>query len=118
MTKPADDGPASDSKDAIDLTVELVASDGATARLPLSHVRPLQRILKVTFTKWPRWERTRYQSPGEPVLQTYEIPLSDFVEANPAFSPILLRQIHFRFDRTKSAVIILDQVGFQSTGSE
>jgi dienelactone hydrolase len=95
----------------IDLTIELVASDGAVARLPLSHVRPLQPVLKVTFTKWPYWERVRFKSATEPVLQTYEMPLSDFVAANPAFDPGRLKQIRFRFDHTRTAVILLDDVG-------
>ncbi len=44
-------------KSPIDLTIDLVASNGSVASLPLSHVYPLQPILKVTFTKWPYWER-------------------------------------------------------------
>jgi hypothetical protein len=104
---------AEEDRDApIDLTVELVALDGSVARLPLSHVAPLQRALKVTFTKWPYWERTRYKSPTEPVLQTYEIPLADFLAASPGFDFGILDQIRFRFDRTRSAVILLDNVGF------
>ncbi len=96
----------------IDLTVELVALDGSVARVPLNHIAPLRRALKVTFTKWPYWERTRYKSPTEPVLQTYEIPLADFLAANPGFDFGILDQIRFRFDRTRSAVILLDNVGF------
>jgi hypothetical protein len=103
-----------DSSAPIDLTVELVALDGSVARLPLSHVRPLQRALKVTFTKWPYWERARYKSPTEPVLQTYGIPLGDFTAVSHGFDPAILDQIRFRFDRTKSAVILLDDVGFDT----
>ncbi|MCL5279323.1 MAG: hypothetical protein M1376_05405 [Planctomycetes bacterium] len=95
----------------IDLTIELAASDGAVACLPLRHIHPLQPILKVTFTKWPYWERVRFKSATEPVLQTYEFPLSDFMAANPAFDPGRLKQIRFRFDRTRTAVILLDDVG-------
>ncbi|MCX5644392.1 MAG: hypothetical protein NTZ17_06865 [Phycisphaerae bacterium] len=98
-------------KPPLDLTIELAASDGSVASLPLSHICPLQPILKVTFTKWPYGERIRFKSSSEPVLQTYEIPLSDFVEANPKFDPGLLRQIRLRFDRTRTAVILLDDVG-------
>jgi hypothetical protein len=100
-----------EGKAPIDLTVELVAADGRTARLPLSHIHPIQPILHVTFTKWPSWERLQYKSSTEPVLQTYEIPLSDFVAASPGFDPGWLRQIRFRFDRTPTAVILLDDVG-------
>jgi hypothetical protein len=84
---------------------------GPLVVLPISHVHPLQPILKVTFTKWPYWERIHYKSSTEPVLQTYEIPLSDFAAANPNFDPGLLKQVRFRFDRTKAAVILLDDVG-------
>jgi hypothetical protein len=101
----------SSGKSPIDFTIDLVASNGSVASLPLSHVYPLQPILKVTFTKWPYWEHMRYKSSTEPVLQTYEIPLSDFVEANPQFDPGRLQQIRFRFDRTRTAVILLDDVG-------
>ena len=80
--------------------------------MPLSHLHPLQPILKVTFTKWPYWEHVRFKSATEPVLQTYEIPLSEFVAADPAFDPGRLQQIRFRFDRTRTAVILLDDVGF------
>jgi hypothetical protein len=102
----------------IDLTVELVAADGRSARLPLGHVHPVQPILEVTFTKWPYWERLRYRSSTEPVLQTYEIPLSDFVQANPDFDPGQLKQIRFRFDRTRTGVIFLDDVGLTRTPDE
>lgn len=95
----------------IDLTVELVASNGQVAQLPLSHVFPLTPALRVTLTKWPFLERTRYKSPVEPVLQTFAIPLSDFAQANPAFDPGMLKQIRLRFDRTQTAVILLDDVG-------
>ncbi len=109
-----DPGPG---KPPIDLTIELVASNGIVARLPLSHIRPLQPILKVTFTKWPYWEKRRYKSATESVLQTYEIPLGDFVAANPAFDPGHLKQIRLRFDRTRTAVILLDQVGLTRVGT-
>jgi hypothetical protein len=32
--------------------------------------------------------------------------------ATPTFDPGLLKQIRFRFDRTRTAVILLDDVGF------
>jgi len=52
------------------------------------------------------------------VLQTYEIPLADFVAANPGFDPAWLRQIRFRFDRTPSGVVLLDDVGLTRTPEE
>ena len=66
----------------------------------------------MTFTNWPYSGRVRFKSATEPVLQTYEIPLSDFAAASPTFDPGRLQQIRFRFDRTRAAVILLDEVGF------
>ncbi|NLH41898.1 MAG: hypothetical protein GX448_08660, partial [Planctomycetes bacterium] len=105
-------GPPRDG--GIDLTIELVDANQVVARLPLSHVAPLQPALHVTWTKWAYWERTRNKSAVEPVLQTYEMPLRDFVDANPDFTPSQLREIRFRFDRMPSRVLLLDQVGFAS----
>ncbi len=109
--RPADGTARNQEGTPIDLTVELVASDDCTARLPLSDYLPLPRAIKVTFSKWAYWERVRYGSPVEPVLQTFEIPLADFVKANPDFDLAQLKQIRFVFDRTESAVILLDHVG-------
>jgi dienelactone hydrolase len=113
VNEPANDPDPNEpaEEDIIDLTIELVTCDGCVARLPLSHVSPLQPAIRVTFTKWAYWERIRGKPAVEPVLQTYEIPLSDFVASNPDFDPAQLREIRFRFDRTKSRVILLDQVG-------
>jgi len=109
---PEPNGPPRDG--GIDLTIELVDANQVVARLPLSHVAPLQPALHVTWTKWAYWERTRNKSAVEPVLQTYEMPLRDFVDANPDFTPSQLREIRFRFDRMPSRVLLLDQVGFAS----
>jgi hypothetical protein len=95
----------------IDLTLELVASNGCTASLPLSRCLPLQPALKVTFSKWRLWEHVCSESPVEPVLQTFEIPLAAFTKASPEFAPALLRQVRFRFDRTRAGVLLLDNVG-------
>ncbi|MFQ5817034.1 MAG: hypothetical protein ACE5H2_03640 [Terriglobia bacterium] len=101
-----------DKKEPLDFTLELVARDGSVARLPLSRFRPLPPVLKARFTKLSALEKKRYHSPSEPVLQTYELPLSAFVEADPRFKPANLETIRFRFDRSPKGVIILDQVGF------
>lgn len=107
--KKKDDMP---KKAPIDLTLELVASDGITAALPLSRFSALRPALKVKRTRWPAMNSQWYKNAVEPILQTYELPLADFVGANPAFSPEKLAQIRYRFDRTPEGVVILDEVGF------
>ncbi len=101
-----------EKKEPVDFTVELVAADGATARLPLSAVSAIQPILKIRWTKWDYLENEWYKKPGEPVFQTFEIPLSLFSKAEPKFQPASLKAIRLRFDRTKKDVIAIDSIGF------
>jgi hypothetical protein len=102
-----------EKKEPVDFTLELVDSNNTSACIPLSQVFPLQPILKVRFSKWDFLETQLYKSATEPEFQTYAVPLSAFVKANQVFEPGKLKTICFRFDRTKSDVIILDEVGLQ-----
>ncbi len=68
--------------------------------------------LKLKFTKWDYLEKEFYKKPAEPVFQTYEIPLSLFARAASGWNHTRLKTIRLRFDRTKSGVVILDEVGF------
>ncbi len=100
-----------EKKRPVDFTIELAAADGTIARLPLSHFLPLQPILKVQFTKWGYFDQFAYKSATEPVFQTFELPLSAFVEANPKLDLSRLKTIRLCFDRTESDVIALDEIG-------
>jgi drug/metabolite transporter (DMT)-like permease/dienelactone hydrolase len=99
-------------RDPIDLTLELVSGNGAIASLPLSRFLPIQPALKVKFTKWDYIESEFYKKPVEPVFQTFEIPLAEFLKAAAGFDLSMLKTIRFRFDRTKKGVIALDEIGF------
>lgn len=88
-----------------DLTVELTATGGARARVPLSRFNPLTPVPPVTMFKL---------GPIDPVgqrrlLQHFEIPLSDF----PGVAPEAIQAVRFRFDRTPVGAILLDDVGFR-----
>ncbi len=104
-----------ETKKPVDFTVELIAADGATARLPLSHFFPVQPILKVQFTKWGYFDQQAYKSATESVFQTFELPLAAFVAANPKLDLSRLKNIRFCFDRTESGVIAIDEIGFAWT---
>lgn len=96
----------------LDFTVELVTQSGVAVSLPLSHFRRLHPLLKSRFTKADALEKKRYESATEPILQFFELPLSAFVEAEPAFQPDELVTIRLVFDLSLEGVIILDRVGF------
>jgi hypothetical protein len=103
--------PAGGDEARLDFTVQLVQDDGPPASLPLSHFRPLPPVLKTRFTKSGEREEGR-RSSSETVLQTYELPLVAFVDAERRFNPANLESIRFRFDRSPKGVIILDRIGF------
>ncbi len=100
-----------EGKEALDLTVELVAADGAVVRLPLSRFRALPVPLDSDFTRLED-ESDLYGEAWEPALQTFELPLRAFAAARPGFDPAALRAVRFVFDRSPEGVVILDDVGF------
>lgn len=83
---------------------------GETARLPLSHFSLLQPPLRVHLGKGA-WMSALPAS--EPVFQTFEFHLSDFIAQNPRFNPSQLSEIRFLFDRSPAGVMILDEVGIK-----
>ena len=56
-------------------------------------------------------EKTQFANTYELVLQTYVMPLADFVAASPQFAPDKLKAIRLVFDRAPAGTIILDDVG-------
>ena len=102
-----------DKKDTttIDLTVEVVDANNVTARLPLTRYGMPRRPLETHVLRRADRERTSFANTYELVLQTYVLPLSDFVAASPQFAPDKLKAIRLVFDRAVAGTIILDDVG-------
>ncbi len=96
-----------------------VESAGATARLPLDQFGPLQPPLPARLTKagWiaamPSYE-INTATPYERVDQTFDLPLSAFVAANPDFRPQQMSAIRFWFDSAVSGAVMLDEIGFRA----
>jgi dienelactone hydrolase len=111
----ADESPLSDEKrppednlTPLDLTLELMDHSGVIARLPLSAFSLLQPPLRVHLGK-ASWMSLLPAS--EPIFQTFEFQLSDFIGQNPRFDPSQLCEIRFLFDRSPTGVVILDEMG-------
>jgi dienelactone hydrolase len=96
----------------IDLTIEVVDASGRAVRLPLSDFSYLQPQIVMTLMKAP-FMNIMGPSPSEPIFQSFEFPLADFVEADPVFDPSSLATVRFIFDRTPAGVVVLDDVGFR-----
>jgi hypothetical protein len=99
----------------VDLTVELVDASGKSARLRLSKFGIPRRPLDVHILRRADEEKQRYPMQYELVLQTYVMPLSDFVRAEPGFDPTHLRSIKLVFDRLVAGTVVVDDIGVSST---
>jgi len=95
----------------LDLTIELCDADGDSALLPLSTVGPIHPPLTVRLTKWKWREKNLWDMSSERLLQTYEIPMSIFMESSAAFDPAKLQAVRFIFDRSPKGKIMLDDIG-------
>ena len=106
-----DDDEDDSPREPIDLTVRVVDSDGVVAELPLSRFSTLQPQLEVQLRKAflgnPETE-------SEAVFQSFVFPLRWFVDANPDLDATRPARLELVFDRTASAVVILDTVGFRA----
>lgn len=95
----------------LDLTIELTDKDGHSSQVPLSAVGLIHPALTIRLLKWKWLEKVFGEEPAERILQSYEIPMSLFIEQNPSFEPSKLRTIRFLFDRCERGAIILDDIG-------
>lgn len=106
--KDGDPPKAAGPRAPLDLTVTLEDAAGQISALPLSRYKPVQPQLTARLYKLSLFEPyTR----GDPVMQSYAIPLADFKAFNSSFDPARLRSITFLFDQTKIGSVVLDGVG-------
>lgn len=98
-------------KEPPELSIVLEDGAGTAVSLPLLHFRPIPPVIKSRFTRIGGADE-RFGNPYEPTLQTFELPLSEFVDQNSDFDPETIRFIRFVFDRGREGVIMLDRIGF------
>ena len=48
------------------------------------------------------------------MLQSFSVPMTDFVEANSPFNPERIRAVEFVFDKTEAGTVAVDKVGFSN----
>ena len=100
-----------DEKPPVDLTVELEDAAGRTARVTLSAYGAIRRPLETYVMRRGDLEAERFADHWELILQTYSIPLSDFVEENESLDLRQLTAIRFIFDRVHAGEVVVDQIG-------
>jgi hypothetical protein len=96
-----------------DFTIILEDSLGTVASLRANEVIQLLPRWEIHYLKLKNQNAEQYGDLWEPTLANYQVPLAYFVQKFPDLKLSTLKKIEFRFDRTVSGVIILDEVGFQ-----
>jgi dienelactone hydrolase len=96
----------------LDLTIELCDSEGHCAALPLSSVGLVPPALRVRLVKWKWLEEKSIETFSERIMQTYEMPIHNFIKNNSLLDPSKLESIRFIFDRSGNGIIMLDDIGF------
>jgi dienelactone hydrolase len=104
---------AQESDEPLEIELRLESSDGKSAQLPLEPIGPPIRIRITKLLVEPL-----LLTPYEIVFQTYEIPLSKFRQANPAFASTKLARISFVFNRKQADAVYLDDIGLARSTSE
>ncbi|MGH7483263.1 MAG: alpha/beta hydrolase family protein, partial [Longimicrobiales bacterium] len=96
----------------LDLSIRAVDAAGESASVELRGYGVPREPLEVRILRRRDIEKREFGELHELVLQTYTIPLADFVERNPALDLSRLRTLALVFDRSPAGVVILDDVGF------
>jgi hypothetical protein len=109
----ADAGGPGNPRDPLDFTLELACGDGTLVRMPLGRFHDMPHAQNATLTKGSLLEAALFPGPVGPVCQTFGIPLSAFVQADPAWQPSALTQVRLCFDRTPRGTVALEKVGFE-----
>lgn len=95
-----------------DVTIQVETWEGAVASLNLGELEPIIPPLTIKFSKLGLLEKMLFQ-PAETVLQTNDLPLAAFVQANPEFNPARLKEIRFLFQHSDQGRVALDDIGFR-----
>ena len=107
----------SDDASPTDFTIELETDDGIHVRLPTNRFRTLRPSVPVRFTKLEYLDKLLYKEPSEPVFQSVEAPLKDFMAANPTFDAKKLKKVRLIFDRTPASELLISQIGLERIGA-
>jgi dienelactone hydrolase len=98
-----------DEPQPLDWTVVLTDATGESASLPLSHDRLLYPQIQAVTRRASFLE---FLSTSEVLFHRYGFELAQFVNVNPAFDPVAVREIRLLFDRSSKGIVAIDDVAF------
>lgn len=98
------------------ISIEMITLEGIAVKYPLSYFRSIPQVIHSQFMKLDFFEENfksgKLGNSSEPVFQTFEIPLRDFVAKQGSFDPRTLQQIRFVFGLGLPGKVLLDNIGF------
>ncbi len=110
--RPSSRGDEGDEDPPVDLTVEITDASGESARVTLSDYGAIRRPLETYVMRRRDLERQRFQSHWELILQTYSIPLRDFLDSNRDLDVRRIRSVSLVFDQVHGGEVVVDHIGF------
>jgi len=108
------DAKAAKDTTPVDLSIEVADAAGHTARIPLTKYGVPRRPLEIHILRRADEERQRYPTTYEMVLQTYVMPLADFVQVAPQLDVAHLRSMRLVFDRLVAGTVVVDDIGISA----
>ena len=102
------------TEEPVDLSIEVVDSQGHSAKVALSNYGPIRRPLETRVLRRSDLEEERFSELFELVFQTFSIPLSDFTRLEPTLDLRTLTEIRLVFDLSVVGTVVLDDVGIAS----
>lgn len=103
-----------EEKPPIDLSVQVEDASGQTASVDLRRYGAIRRPLETHVMRRSDQDARRFQHPWELILQTYAIPIGDFMAENPRFDPTTLRAVRLVFDRSVAGEVAVDEIGLSN----
>lgn len=92
------------------LSVEVEDAEGHTGKVLLNRYGPVRRPIEIRIA---RRDDQKFAGNTETVLQSYSIPLADFLAASEERLDLgNLREVRLLFDESVAGSVVLDQVGF------
>ena len=107
-----DDGDDEDEDPDIDLSIEIEDASGHRARVTLREYGAIWRPLETYVMRRADREESRFERNWELILQTFSIPLEDFVAQNRSLALSRLTAVRFVFDRVHTGEVSIDRIGF------
>lgn len=110
--EPAADGRDEEEEAPVDLSVEVTDASGRSASVRLSRYGPIRKPLDIKVRR--RNDEEAFARQWELVLQSFSIPLADFLTETSDLDLSSLTQVRLVFDRTTAGTVVVDNIGFSS----